>query len=388
MGAGAACLATAIFTRRLHPRTSVVLLDGASRPGAKILVSGGGRCNVTNTIVSDADFWGGRRTVIRRVLRGFPVADTIAFFSEIGVRLHEEPGGKLFPDSNKARDVLNALVDEAARTGVVMMAGVRVTGVARDGDQFRVATRSGDVRARRVVLATGGRSLPKSGSDGAGFEMARAFGHTIVPTTPGLVPLVLEDERAAMHRQLSGVSHEAELALWVDGAIQTRLQGSLLWTHFGISGPLALNMSRHWLRARLDERRAELTVSFAPGGTFEDVDARWTSAARERPQTSVSTHMSTLVPASVAAALVDRLGIDGSTTLAHLSRDDRRQLSHALVKWPLPVKGDRGYNYAEVTAGGVSLDEIDPATLRSRVCPGLYLVGEIQIGRASCRERV
>lgn len=358
-----------------------MLLDGARHLGAKILVSGGARCNVTNTTVTDADFWGGRRTVIRRVLRGFPVRDTIAFFQEIGVPLHEETGGKLFPDSNRARDVLNALVNEAARVGVTIVTGARVTGIVRDGGRMRITTSTGEVSAARAVLATGGRSLPKSGSDGKGFDLAQRLGHTIVPTTPALVPLLLDDEQHSMHRQLSGVAHEAELTLWIDGRVNIRLTGSLLWTHFGISGPVTLDMSRHWLSASAstaeDPLAVQLTISFCPGRTFDDVERWWTARSSERPQASVASQLSTLVPASVAAALIECLHVDGMTTLAHLSREDRRRLSHALVKWPLHVSGDRGYNYAEVTAGGVSLDEIDPSTMQSRVCPGLWLVGEI-----------
>jgi predicted Rossmann fold flavoprotein len=224
-----------------------------------------------------------------------------------------------------------------------------------------------------VVLATGGRSLPKSGSDGVGFDIARRLGHTIVPTTPALVPLLIENEPAAVHRALTGVAHEAELTLWVGGAVEIRLTGSLLWTHFGISGPLALDMSRHFLR----NAGSTLTLSFCPGETFDDLETWWISRTRAHPQTSVATQLSTRLPASVADRLLERAGIVGSTTLAHFAREHRRVLSHALVKWPLAVTGDRGYNYAEVTAGGVSLDEIDPATMRSRVCPGVSLVGEI-----------
>jgi predicted Rossmann fold flavoprotein len=256
---------------------------------------------------------------------------------------------------------------------VTLLTGARVTDVTRAGDGLRIVTTDFDLPARRVVLATGGRSLPKSGSDGVGFEIAKRLGHTMVPTTPGLVPLVLEDGRDAMHRRLSGVAHEAELTLWVNDAVDIRLTGSLLWTHFGISGPLALDMSRHSIR----NPGSTLTISFCPGQTFEDLEQWWMARATERPQASATTVLSTLLPASVADTLVERTGIDGAATLAHLSRADRRRLSHALVKWPLAVKGDRGYNYAEVTAGGISLDEIDPATMQSRVCPALFLVGEI-----------
>lgn len=377
VGAGAAGLATAIFTRRDAPSAGVVLLDGAARPGAKILVSGGSRCNVTNATVTERDFNGGKPAVIRRVLRALPVPDTIAFFDQAGVTLHEEAHGKLFPDTNRSRDVLDALLREAEAAGVRLSAGVRVTGVERQGDAFRLATSRGELRSAFVVLATGGRSLPKSGSDGAGLDIARSLGHTIVDTTPALVPLILADGERPLHAELSGVSHEVELALWVDGVLRRRISGSLLWTHFGISGPAALDMSRHWLRVQSEGHAPVLTLSFCPGETFETVDARWVRLTADRPRASLATALAQVVPASVALALLERLAIDGSSPLARFSRDDRRRLSHALTAWPVPVSGSRGYNYAEATAGGVSLGEIDPATLRSRQCEGLYLVGEI-----------
>ena len=162
VGAGAAGLATAIFARRFNRARSVVLLEGARKPGAKILVSGGSRCNVTNAIVTERDFWGGRASIIRRVLRAFPVDDTIAFFREIGVGLHEEAGGKLFPDTNRARDVLDALLRESGTLGVVLASGRRVLDVERCGGGFRVITDRSDLRAAAVVLATSGQSLPKS----------------------------------------------------------------------------------------------------------------------------------------------------------------------------------------------------------------------------------
>jgi predicted Rossmann fold flavoprotein len=198
-----------------------------------------------------------------------------------------------------------------------------------------------------------------------------------VPTTPALVPLTLAEGSRAMHGQLSGVSHLAELTLRVDRVVALRLRGSMLWTHFGISGPVVLDLSRHWLRARLEERDVSVTLNMRGGEPFEVIDARWTSLARERPRALVSTALADMVPSALAELLVDRLGMDASVMLAHLPRDERRRLSHALSAWPLEVVGSRGYNFAEATAGGVSLDEIDPATMASRRCPGLYLVGEV-----------
>ena len=379
VGAGAAGLATAIFTGRQHPARSVVLIEGARKPGAKILVSGGSRCNITNTIVTDHDFWGGRSTIVRRVLRAFPVDETIAFFREIGVAVHEEAGGKLFPDSNRARDVLDALLRETGRVGATLLSGQRVLDVVPAGDGFAVTTTAGGIQAKAVVLATGGQSLPKSGSDGTGFVIARRLGHTIVPPTPGLVPLVVDEpaEGVALHRALAGVSQDVELTIWIEGSAATRLAGALLWTHVGVSGPVAMNASRHWLRAKLEGRAISMTVSFFPGVSFDDLDRRWTALSAERPLTTLQNALAGMVPASVAAALIARLNLDGTRQLAHLGRDDRRRLVHGLVAWPLAVAGTRGYNYAEVTAGGVALSEIDPSTMQSRVRAGLYLVGEI-----------
>ena len=382
VGAGAAGLATAIFTKRFGRARSVVLLDGARAPGAKILVSGGSRCNVTNTIVTERDFCGGRPSVIKHVLRAFPVSETVAFFREIGVSLHEEAGGKLFPDTNRARDVLAALLRESDAVGARLLAGHRVIDLTTPEPNtpgpsgFRVVTDRGEMAASAVVLATGGQALPKSGSDGAGFAIARRLGHTIVPTTPALAPLLL-DASDAVHAAVSGVSQDVELAVWVDGSVAVRLMGALLWTHFGISGPVALDASRHWLRARLEGRPAAITASFRPGARFEDVDADWQRRVAAGPTSSVQTTLASMMPASVAAALLRQLALDGTSTLAHCSRDDRRRLSRALVEFPLPVSGSRGYTFAEATAGGIVLTEIDAGTMASRPCPGLSCVGEI-----------
>ncbi|HMF98959.1 MAG TPA: aminoacetone oxidase family FAD-binding enzyme [Vicinamibacterales bacterium] len=378
VGAGAAGLATAIFTRRLNPSCSVVVFDGARAPGAKILVSGGSRCNVTNASVTEHDFWGGPSPIVRRVLRAFTVADTVAFFREIGVRLHEETGGKLFPDTNRARDVLDALLRETRRVGAIVVAGTRVTDLAQapDGNGFRGVAGDGEVTAARVVLATGGRALPKSGSDGAGYELARRAGHAIVETTPALVPLALAPSDT-VHEAVPGVSHDVELAVRVDGAVAIRLAGALLWTHFGVSGPVVLNASRHVLRAEVEGRTVELFANVCPGRGFDAVDAAWQRSAQATPKASVQATLAGLVPASVAAAFLRQLEIDGGVTLAHFSRGERRRLVAALVEWPLPVTGSRGYSYAEATAGGVTLTEIDAGTMASRVCRGLSLVGEI-----------
>ncbi|MEN3338517.1 MAG: hypothetical protein V7647_2193 [Acidobacteriota bacterium] len=373
VGAGAAGLATGIFIRRLNPALSVTLFDGAAKPGAKILVSGGSRCNVTNVAVTERDFWGGKPTIIRRVLRGLPVTDTVAWFASLGVPLHEEAHGKLFPDSNRSRDVLDALMRELDASGATLRPSTRITAITRSPAGFVLQTPGESIHADVVVLATGGQSLPKTGSDGAGLAMARDLGHRIVPTTPALAPLIVE--RTAPGVQ--GVAHDVDLTVWVDGSVGVRLSGALLWTHFGVSGPVVLDASRHWLRAALEDRAVRVTVNLFPGESFERVDADWTARAVARPRTSLHTTLTDALPASLASLVLQHLQLDETTPLAHLARSDRRRLAHALVEWPLAVTGSRGYNYAEATAGGVALDELNPASMESRRCAGLYLVGEM-----------
>lgn len=376
IGGGAAGLATAIFcgralaARSRHAR--IVVLDGARRLGAKILVSGGSRCNVTNREVSERDFWGGDRRLVRHVLRAFPAARAAAFFEALGVALHEEENGKLFPDTQRSRTVLDALLQEAERQGVTLVTAARVAAIER-GFVLRLADGT-SWSAPRVVLATGGRSLPKSGSDGAGYEMARALGHGLVATTPALAPLVLGGH---WHGPLSGVSYDVALTLRTTGRVAIRLTGPLLWTHFGMSGPVVLNLSRHWLRAVLEGGAPQVLLNSCPGKDYAQVEDWLQEEARLRPRASIATVVGQRLPAAVARAWIQEAGLEAALPMAQLSREARRALVRVLTELPLPVVDSRGYAVAEVTAGGVPLDEIDTATMESRRCPGLYLVGEI-----------
>jgi predicted Rossmann fold flavoprotein len=374
VGGGAAGLATAIFAARRLPGRRIAILDGARRLGAKILVSGGGRCNVTNREVRASDYWGGDRRFIDSVLRAFSSAHTIRFFEELGVPLHEEPGGKLFPDSNQSRTVLDALLVEAARLGVPVHVGCRVSRVERHDGGFLLHADAGSRSAGCVVLATGGLSLPKSGSDGGGLALARALGHTVVPTTPALAPLVLSGR---FHVPLSGVSHEASLVVAADGTRPEKLRGSLLWTHFGASGPLALDASRHWHRQAVEGRPATARLSFLPDLDFAAVESRLLDTAAARPLMAIRTVLGEWLPAAVVAALLEVVGLDPAVRFAHLARDARRALAHALTSWDMPITGSRGYTFAETTAGGVPLEEVDRGSMASKPCPGLFLAGEM-----------
>ncbi|HKZ31146.1 MAG TPA: aminoacetone oxidase family FAD-binding enzyme [Vicinamibacteria bacterium] len=373
VGAGAAGLAAAIFAARRGVTAPILLFEGAQRPGAKILVSGGSRCNVTNAFVSERDFSGSSLHLVKRVLRAFGVDETVSFFSEIGVPLHEEEHGKLFPDANRAKVVLQALLDEAERRGVRLLAGERVLEVKARGDGYSVRTSRGEHAVARVVLATGGLSLPKTGSDGFGLELARGFGHSLVATTPALVPLLLG---GSFHAPLSGVAHEVELVVRDAGRRPIRRTGSLLWTHFGVSGPVVLDVSRAYLRAALEGGSPVLEANLLPGRDFAWVERELVRLASEAPRTSVARALARQLPQAVAQAVAAEAGC-GDATLGRLTREERRALVRGIVERRLPVEGDRGYSFAEVTAGGVPLAEVDTATMQSKRKPGLFLVGEM-----------
>ncbi|HRI37310.1 MAG TPA: NAD(P)/FAD-dependent oxidoreductase [Nitrospira sp.] len=378
VGAGAAGLTGAIAAAQTLTRAqidgSVLLLDGARHIGAKILVSGGGRCNVTHDVVTPRDFFG-NRNIIRNVLAAFPVERTIAWFTSLGVELKHEPTGKLFPMTDKARTVLQALIDSARRAGVTICTDHRVDALSRTNTGFLVQHSHGITHASRVMLATGGQSLPRSGSDGFGLQLARKLGHQITPTAPALVPLVLD--RSMFQATLSGLSHDVELTTLVDKREVDRRTGSLLWTHVGISGPVVLDASRFWTLATKRGAVVEMYGNFVPGQSADELRAWFVAQAAQHPRRSLVRTLSSLVPDRFAESLCRHQACESQTAMAQVPRSNRDRLLSALTHFHFPIIGDRGWNVAEVTAGGVPLEEINYRTMESKLVPGLYLLGEM-----------
>jgi predicted Rossmann fold flavoprotein len=374
VGGGAAGLAAAIASGERRAGRRLLLLDGAKTLGAKILVSGGGRCNVTHYEVTAADFFGNRR-IIKNVLAAWSVQRTVDWFAGMGVQLKREDTGKLFPVTDKARTVLDALLDRCGALGVEIQAGRRVSGIERTEKGFVVRYYDGAVTARVVVLATGGRSLPRSGSDGSGYGLARTLGHSVTSTVAALVPLVLRD--TMFHASLSGSSHDVTLTTFVKGKAVDVRRGSLLWTHFGVSGPVVMDASRFWTGARERGEQAELSVSLAPDWTQEAAREWLMAQAAANARRSLSKTLAVIVPERLAEAVCASAAVDSRTAAAQLPRAERERLIAALTRLPLPVTADRGWNYAEVTAGGVPLEEIDYRTMESKLVPGLYVIGEM-----------
>jgi predicted Rossmann fold flavoprotein len=373
VGAGAAGLMTAITAARAAPGLAIVLLEGQARPGVKILVSGGGRCNVTNRVVRPSDFHGDR-ALVARVLRRFDENATVAFFEALGVPLkHEARFDKLFPQSDSARTVLDALLAECSRLGVRLESGFRVDRIERTATGFEISAGERTIAADRLVLATGGRSLPRSGSDGTGYRLAEALGHTVTETAPALVPLRLDPHVFA---GLEGLAVEAELSAWDTGRRTATESGPVLVTHFGVSGPAPMNVSRHFAVGALAGSPPQIRMNVFPGRTAAEVESAWLDAARTDGARPASTLLCEL-PSRFAKRLLEHAGVASETRLSELSRNARRRLLDAATNLLLPVADTRGWNAAEVTAGGIPLDEVDVRTMQSRRCAGLHLVGEI-----------
>lgn len=418
---GAAGLMAAIWAGRMAQasgrRLRIVGLDGATRLGAKILVAGGGRCNVTHHAVSERDYGGSSRNAIKKVLRSFDVGPTVEFFREIGVTLKREETGKLFPTTDDAHTVLDALLLAAEHAGVEIRHPARVMGIGRGGDGdgnsgFVVSGPWGSLEAARVIVATGGMALPKTGSDGAGYAMVRALGHTVTPAVfPALVPLKLEPEHFLT--KLSGLAAVATVLVRASsGKHLESFTAPVLCTHFGLSGPAILDVSRHLTAARLSDPGAVLVLNWLPHCSAEELDATLLGAgktgvgrvvaliaAAARTEASnaallaeetseqangsahnaahIPTHQPAHLPTRLIEALCEHAGVHAGRSASTLTRDQRRAVVAAFTGLAVPVTTDRGFLFAEATAGGVPLAEVHLDTMESRVCPGLHLCGEV-----------
>ncbi|MCO5204294.1 MAG: NAD(P)/FAD-dependent oxidoreductase [Anaerolineae bacterium] len=373
IGGGAAGLMAAIWAGRTAPQQRIVVLDGAHKLGAKILIAGGGRCNVTHEHVRPDDFAGGSRNAIKNVLRRFDVPETVQFFAELGVTLKREETGKLFPTTDKARTILDALLNACAVAGVSIYPAHRIETIDKQADDFALCGPWGHMSAKRVVLATGGKSIPKTGSDGHGYTLAQRLGHSVTPRLlPALVPLLLPEGHFV--HELSGVTLPTTLTVLSSSGKRLHSEaGSTLCTHFGLSGPAVLNVSRHYLSALAEDADVALAINWLPEMQAQTLDDLLQGIGRK----TIYTTLRDLLPDRLACLLCEKCGVDPQTPGDQLTRVQRKALVTACTQHKLPISGNRGFNYAEVTAGGVPLDEIVLKTMASRPCSGLYLCGEL-----------
>jgi hypothetical protein len=356
---------------------SVVLIEKNSRPGKKLLVTGKGRCNITNGDFDNRSFlenFGNRGKYFFSALHAFSTGDAVAFFEEHGVPVKIERGGRVFPSSDRAMDVRDALVRYCKSAGVVFATGSAVKKIAHEGSRITsVAAGQRTFTARNYILCTGGMSYPATGSTGDGYRFARDLGHTIVSPRPALVPLIVSESWV---NRLEGLSlKNVKAVLSMPGRKKIERFGEALFTSRGMSGPIILDLSRE-LSSGLPGGTT-LSIDLKPALGIEELDARILRDFSHQPNRQFKNGLGELLPASLIPVIVDLSGIDPGKKLNAVTRVERRSLAELLKNLRMTVTGTEGFDQAIITAGGVSLDEIDLRTMRSRLVDNLFFAGEV-----------
>lgn len=369
VGAGAAGLMAALAAREAGAQ--VTLVEKTTDGGRKILISGGGRCNVLPAVAAPERFVSeASRTLVRSLLGAWPLREQQRYFEDtLGVPLAlEAESAKYFPASNRARDVRDALVARAVALGVERRFGAEVTSIAPANSGWRITLADGMLAADRVVVATGGFSVPATGSTGFGFDVARAAGHTVHPTYAALTPLTASPHP---YVDLAGISLDVSIHAR-SAREEARSTGGFLVTHRGYSGPAVLDVSHVAVRS-LDAGGTPATVRVC----WTPMDAAaWTTVLLDARGLAVNL-VARYVPQRLAETLCDVAGVTRERTCVQLRREERTRLIAALTAFELPWTGHEGYRPAEVTGGGVALDEVQRGTLESRRAPGLFFCGEV-----------
>jgi predicted Rossmann fold flavoprotein len=359
IGAGAAGMMCAIEAGKRG--RSVLVVDHAKAPGEKIRISGGGRCNFTNTGASIHNFLSANPKFALSALRRYRPRDFIALVERYGIAYHEKTLGQLFCDGS-AKQIIDMLLTEMKAAGVKLRLETAVQGVAKGEAGYEVELSSGVVRCAALVVASGGKSIPKMGATGLGYDIARQFGLNIVETRPALVPLTFEAGMLARLVPLSGVALDAVVSRG-----KTKFQEGMLFTHRGLSGPSILQISSYWREGD------EIRVDMAPG---VDALAALKAARTATPRQAVATVLATLLPKRVAQIIADEEAA-GKGNIADCSDKVLGGLAAAVNAWTFKPVGSEGYRTAEVTLGGVDTEALDSRTLEAKAVPGLYFIGEV-----------
>jgi predicted Rossmann fold flavoprotein len=375
IGAGAAGLLAA--TRAAERGRRTLLLEKNRRPGVKILMSGGTRCNLTHA--TDArgivEAFGEQGPFLHSALAKLGPDELIAMFEAEGVATKIEETGKVFPVSNRAVDVLAALQRMLTRSGAELQLGAPASSIERDGDGYRISTPQGVVHAEKLIVTVGGQSYPGSGTTGDGYPWAKSLGHKIVPPRPALTPLTSAERWVT---ELRGVTiPDVSLQLAEQNAKpEASRRGSFLFTHFGLSGPGPMDISRV-VTARPQAGAWLATCDFAPNVKDEQIIDHLQTAARGDGRRGVLNLISELAPRRLGEAIMSRANIPVDRRAAELSRAERAAIVEGIKGMVIPINGTLGFKKAEVTAGGVSRDEVDSRTMQSKVAPNLYFAGEV-----------
>ena len=358
IGAGAAGMMCAIEAGKRG--RSVLVVDHAKAPGEKIRVSGGGRCNFTNLGAAPANFLSANPKFCVSALRRYTPRDFIALVERHGIAWHEKTLGQLFCDGS-AKQIVDMLLAEMKAAGAVLRLEISVQGLAKVEGGFEVSLSSGKVSCQSLVVASGGKSIPKMGATGLGYDIARQFGLGIVETRPALVPLTFEAGMLQRLAPLAGVSVDAVVAIG-----KTKFREGMLFTHRGLSGPSILQISSYWREG------GEIVVDMAPG---VDVLATLKAARSANGRQAARTALSTILPARLAQLITEEAGATGN--LADCSDKTLGKIATAVNAWAVKPVGSEGYRTAEVTLGGVDTAGLDSRTMQAKAVPGIYFVGEV-----------
>jgi predicted Rossmann fold flavoprotein len=358
IGAGAAGMMCAIEAGKRG--RSVLVLDHATKPGAKIRISGGGRCNFTNIHTSPKNFLSGNPHFCISALSRYTQRHFIALVERHGIAYHEKTLGQLFCDGS-ALQIIEMLVAEMRDRGVELALSTEVRDVARTAEGFVLSLTSGTVACQSLVVACGGKSIPKMGATGFGYELAAQFGLAVVETRPALVPLTFDAKTLERLAPLSGNAVDAEVACG-----KTRFSEAMLFTHRGLSGPSILQISSYWREGD------EIRIAMLPG---TDVAELLRAARRVNGRQAVQTALANHLPKRLAQAVAERTGIDGN--LADLTDVQMKIVEAAVNDWRIKPAGSEGYRTAEVTLGGVDTNGLDQKTMQAKSVPGLFFIGEV-----------
>jgi len=381
IGGGPAGLMAAIAAREGGART--LLVDKGDRLGRKLGISGGGRCNVTNNkdTAELIRYFPGNGRFLHSALSRFGSREIIAFFESLGIRLKEEDEGRMFPATDKAKTVVETLVNRVRSLGVVIRVNEPVERVLyEDGRVAGVRLRGGEeIAASCVIVATGGKSVPHTGSTGDGYAWAREAGHTITPLYPTEVPIT-SDEPWIANRQVQGLSLRGVRLTVEDGQGRKLVEhhGDMIFTHFGLSGPAALRCSQFVVRALMDGRGpVTVRIDLAPERSLDELAAAWLAEARAEPRKAVKTLLRRHLPDRLVPILLDRAGLDGEAQAGNVSRAGWLALAERCKRLAVSATGTLSLEEAFITGGGVSVKEVDPRTMESKLTRGLYFCGEI-----------
>lgn len=374
VGAGAAGLLAGISAGKSGAKTLV--LEKNRKPGVKILMSGGTRCNITHNTDNRGivKAFGNNGKFLHSPLAAFSVDETIRFFNQAGVATKIEPTGKIFPVSNKALDVLDALLNQLKNENATLLLETPVLDIDPTEDGFLLKTNLQTFNAKKIILTTGGLSFPGCGTTGDGYKFAMKFGHTIKETQPALAPLKTD---ARWVHELSGVTiPDVGVTACLNEKPMMQDRGSFLFTHFGLSGPVILNVSKA-LNSLSNFKNSSLKLDFLPSVKEIDLEAKLQSFASTDGKKLLSVALGELLPRRLLEGLFSQIGFSPERKCAGISKDERKAIVVSIKSKSVNITGTLGYAKAEVTTGGVSLDEVNSKTMESKLKKGLYLAGEI-----------